>query len=101
MRVFISQPMRDRTKEEILKEREEIITKIKEQYSYFTILDTYFENFDETKNIPLKYLAKSIDFLSEADLIVLGKGWETVRGCKIEHTCAVEYGIQVMYINKK
>lgn len=45
MRVFISQPMRDRTKEEILKEREEIITKIKEQYSYFTILDTYFENF--------------------------------------------------------
>ena len=37
MKVFISQPMRDRTKEEILKEREEIITKIKEQYSYFTI----------------------------------------------------------------
>ena len=101
MRVFISQPMRDRTKEEILKEREEIITKIKEKYSHFTILDTYFENFYETKNIPLKYLAKSIDFLSEADLIVLGKGWETVRGCKIEHTCAVEYGIQVMYINKK
>ena len=27
MKVFISQPMRDRTKEEILKEREEIITK--------------------------------------------------------------------------
>jgi hypothetical protein len=26
------------------------------------------------------------------------KGWELARGCKIEHTCCVEYGIEVLYM---
>ena len=101
VKFFISQIMKNKTKEEILKEREEILAKVREKYNDYLILDTYFEGFNtdkETKNIPLKYLAKSIEFLSEADLVVFGKGWETARGCKIEHSCAVESGIEVMYI---
>lgn len=34
MKVFISQPMKDKTDAEILKEREFAITKIKEKYGF-------------------------------------------------------------------
>ena len=30
---------------------------------------------------------------STADVAYFAKGWENFRGCKIENTCAVEYGI--------
>jgi len=36
---------------------------------------------------PLHYLAKSLEYLAEADIAYF------VPGCKIEHQCAVEYGI--------
>jgi len=31
--------------------------------------------------------------LSTADVAYFAEGWDEARGCKIEHECAVEYGI--------
>lgn len=45
---------------------------------------------------PLWYLAKSLELLSAADVAYFVKGWEKARGCKIENTCAIEYGIDVI-----
>ena len=42
---------------------------------------------------PLWYLGESLKLLATADVAYFAKGWEKARGCKIEHTCAVEYGI--------
>ena len=47
---------------------------------------------------PLWFLGKSLELLSNANVIVLGKGWERSRGCRIEHEGAVQYGISVIYI---
>lgn len=94
-KVFISQPMRDKTDEEILKERESIIEKVKEMYGDVEILDTFFQNASyEAK--PLWYLGKSLEYLSEADIVVFAKEWQNYRGCKIEHICAKEYGIETI-----
>jgi len=41
----------------------------------------------------LHYLAKSLEYLAEADIAYFVPGWENARGCKLEHQCAVEYGI--------
>ena len=50
--------------------------------------------------IPTTYvLGKSLELLSTADVAYFCKGWDEYRGCKIEHTCATEYGIDVMYFN--
>ena len=54
------------------------------------------ESFFETAPInaaPLWFLGKSIELLSKADIAYFVKGWDKARGCKIEHQCAVEYGI--------
>lgn len=40
---------------------------------------------------PIWYLAKSIEFLSKADVVFFAKGWNEARGCKIENRIANEY----------
>jgi hypothetical protein len=91
-KLFISQPMRGKTDEEILKERKKAIAKAKEVAGEdIEVLETFFNFPKGTK--PLYYLAKSIEFLSKADIAYFVPGWNNARGCKIEHECAVEYGI--------
>lgn len=34
--------------------------------------------------------------LSTADVAYFAKGWEEARGCKLEHECAIQYGIDVI-----
>lgn len=97
MKVFISQPMKNKTEEEILNERQKAIESIKEKYpgEEIEIIDSFFQNAPNGVN-PLWLLAKSLELLSNADLAYFCKGWENARGCKIENTCAIEYGINVI-----
>lgn len=97
--VFISQPMNGLTDEEILTNREYAITEIKKRVGDdVQILESFFSDYEpEGGSIPMKYLAKSIELLADADVAYFCPNWETARGCKIEHQCAVEYGIERIY----
>lgn len=44
----------------------------------------------------MKYLAKSLELLADADVAYFAKGWESARGCRIENQCAIEYGIDTI-----
>lgn len=91
--VFISQPMRGKTGEEIRAEREKAVEVVKAVVNdEVEVLDSYFDDFDVDGN-PLEYLAKSIALLAKADVAYFAKGWKDARGCRIEHICAVEYAI--------
>jgi hypothetical protein len=94
MKIFISQPMRDKTDEEIKKEREAAIQVVKEKFPDKTIevIDSFFENAPHDAK-PLWFLGKSFELLSGADLAVFIGEWEKYRGCKMEHLAAMEYGI--------
>ena len=97
MKVFISQPMRDKTNEEIYKERRVVITKLKLKYSEpITVIDSFIESAPHNAN-PLWYLSESIKKLGDADIALFCKDWELYRGCVIEHECAVRYGIKCEY----
>ena len=95
MKVFISQPMKGKTDAEILKEREFAVTKIKEKYGSddAEIINSLLINDYVSKNRALYCLGKSLTLLAEADVAYFVKGWEYARGCKIEHTCDIEYGV--------
>lgn len=95
MKVFISQPMNGKTKEEIEARRLEIIDIIYEHFGEdnVEILDTIF---DFPNQNALFYLAKSIEKLSEADIAVFDKNWESYRGCKLEHECCIGYNIPII-----
>lgn len=98
VKVFISQPMRGLTDEEIEKERERIRLNIELISNDFTfILDSHFTDFQPKGNIPVAFLGKAISLMSEADVVYFGKGWEAARGCRIEHKIASEYNMKIIY----
>lgn len=95
IRVFISQPMRGRTTDEILQERDAIKRWLKEGYEgELEILDSIL-HFRSWEN-PLNRLSQSLHVLSFADVAYFAKGWERARGCIIENQCAKYYGIRTI-----
>lgn len=92
-KLFISQPMRGKSDAEILAEREAAIRCAKEMIGdEIEVLETFYDDFSPDAK-PLEYLGRSISDLARADVAYFAKGWDSTRGCKIEHMCAVEYGI--------
>lgn len=96
MKLFISQPMRGKTDEEILKERERAVEKVQSQVGEkVEVIDSFFQSAPVNAK-PLWFLGKSLELMSDADVVYFVKGWEDFRGCKIENICAREYGIEVI-----
>ncbi|MBP3699157.1 MAG: hypothetical protein J6J01_06740 [Oscillospiraceae bacterium] len=96
MRAFISQPMNGKATAEIISQREKAIKSLKSKYGEdVEIIESFFK--DAVHNdAPLWFLGKSIELLATADVAYFCKGWEDARGCRIENTCAIEYGIEVI-----
>lgn len=92
-KLFISQPMKDKTDEEILAAREKAIKSAERQIGEpVEIIDSFFQSAPVDAK-PLWFLGKSLELLAGADIAYFAKGWQEARGCKIENTCAIEYGI--------
>lgn len=95
-RLFISQPMRGKSDEQILKERQEAIEKAKEFFGEdVEVIDSFFQNAPADAR-PLWFLGKSLELLSTADIAYFAKGWQEARGCMIENECAIAYGIRAL-----
>ena len=98
-KLFISQSMKGLTDEEILKAREEIKIRAEQAIGeQVELIDSFVEDYPKeiNKSIPVWYLGKSIQFLSQADIAYFGGDWRNARGCKIEYEIAIAYGINVI-----
>lgn len=95
-KLFISQPMKGKTDEEILTERKAAIKEAEKLVGEpIEVIDSFFQSAPAPADVrrPLWFLAKSLELLSTADVAYFAPGWQEARGCKIEHECAVQYGI--------
>ena len=104
MKAMLSQPMNGKTEQEIIQTRERAIKVLTEKG--YEVVNTLFtdewyraENMKErgVVQIPLCFLAKSLENMSKCHIIYFCKGWENVRGCKIEHEVAKTYGLDIIY----
>lgn len=100
-KIFISQPMKDKTKGQIEKEREQAFSTLHNKFGdNFEIIDSVLDLRDvENVNKPLYYLSKSLELLSTADYAVFLSGWDKARGCLIEKECCDKYGIETIILN--
>ena len=95
-KLFISQPMRGKTNEEILATRNAAIESAERNLGEkVEVIDSFFHDAPVDAK-PLWYLAKSLELLCTADVAYFAKDWEKYRGCRIENECAIEYGIDVI-----
>ena len=98
-KLFISQPMKDKTNDEILKEREKAIDAARKHLGEdVEVIDSFFKDAPHDAR-PLWFLSKSLELLSTADVAYFVKGWDGARGCRIEHNCAVAYDIDIIENN--
>lgn len=99
VRLFISQPMRGKSDEEIEREREDLIAIAKAVYAgrgEVEVIDSFFKgglNGPADAKAPLYYLSKSLELLATADVAIFAEDWREARGCRIEHECADGYGV--------
>ena len=95
-KLFISQPMRGKSDEQIIAERR---TAIQIAMRYLNedveVIDSFFKGAPHDAK-PLWFLGKSLELLSTADVVYFADGWQDYRGCKIEHDCAEAYGIKIL-----
>ena len=103
-KAMLSQPMAGKTDEEIAATREKAIGALVERgYEVVNTLFTdewYSKESMESRGvvqIPLCFLAKSLENMSLCHAAYFCKGWEKARGCKIEHDAAVAYGLHIIY----
>ncbi|MCI8644302.1 MAG: DUF4406 domain-containing protein [Lachnospiraceae bacterium] len=103
-KVMLSQPMAGKTDAEMIATREKAIRVLEEKG--YEIVNTLFtdewynkENMEQRDvvQIPLCFLAKSLENMSLCHAAYFCKGWEDARGCRIEHEAAVAYGLEVIY----
>ncbi|MDR0665878.1 MAG: DUF4406 domain-containing protein [Campylobacteraceae bacterium] len=95
-KVMISQPMKGKTIEEIRAEREETKTRLNELG--YEVIDTIIPEAEKvsTNNKALWFLGKSLQLMSEVDLVYFMKGWDKARGCLIEKQAAENYGLEII-----
>ena len=103
-KAMLSQPMAGKTEDEIREAREKAITALEKEGC--EIVNTLFtdewcskESMEErgVVQIPLCFLAKSLESMSKCHVAYFCKGWENARGCRIEHDAAVAYGLEIIY----
>ena len=103
-KAMLSQPMAGKTNEEIVATREKAINALEEKgYESVNTLftDEWYSKDAMTERgvvqIPLCFLAKSLENMSRCHAAYFCKGWENARGCRIEHEAAVAYGLEILY----
>lgn len=103
-KAMLSQPMAGKTDEEIVAAREKAVSFL--ESAGYEIVNTLFtdewhsrENMEKrgVVQIPLCFLAKSIENMSLCHAAYFCKGWENARGCRIEHDTAKAYGLEIIY----
>lgn len=101
---MISQPMNGKTDEEIIETRDRFL--IFAKANNLEVVNTLFTDEWYSKesminrgvvNVPVQFLAKSIESMGMCNIAYFAKGWELARGCKIEHDIALAYGFEIVY----
>lgn len=104
MKAMISQPMAGKSEEEIVATRNHAINDL--QSRGYEVINTLFTDEWYSKDamaergvvqIPLCFLAKSMENMSLCHAAYFCKGWENARGCRIEHEAATAYGLEIIY----
>ena len=103
-KAMLSQPMAGKSDAEIVATREKAIHALESRG--YEIVNTLFtdewyshENMEKrgVAQIPLCLLAKSLENMSLCHAAYFCKGWESARGCRIEHATAQAYGLDIIY----
>lgn len=100
----ISQPMKGIDLDKVTSQRKKAEAAVRAA-GYEPIDTVYEEDFKydvvsgSIVNPALWHMGLALMRLSKAHMIYMCDGWETTRGCLMEHQAAVAFGVDIMYEN--
>lgn len=98
MKIFISQPMRNKSREEILNSRAAAKRILENYYAApIEIIDSFIE--DSEDKTPVYLLGQAISKMADADLVLLFDDIFEYSGCRIEYEVAIEYKIPTVFLS--
>ena len=95
IKLYISQPMRGREYDNIIRERKQLIADaaVALQTDDIRPLETLHRT---GKAKPLAMLGRNIEQMAEADAVIFAPSWKDARGCRCERIIAAEYGLRIL-----
>lgn len=98
----ISQPMRNIDPDKVTLQREKAEAAVRA--AGYEPIDTVYKNdftydvdSDNVVNPALWHMGLALARLSRAHVIYMCDGWDTARGCRMEHQAAIDFGVNIMY----
>lgn len=107
-KAMISQPMAGKDTKEIIATRTQAFKALRAKG--YDIADTLFSKEKDNEEAlvelgvtqtSLWFLAKSLEAMSKCHAVYFCKGWESARGCRLEHEVAKTYGLEIIYGEKE
>lgn len=103
-KAMLSQPMAGKTDEEIVSVRNKAV-RVLEQKGFEVVNTLFTDEWHKSENmkergivqIPVCFLAKTLENMSLCHAVYFCKGWNNARGCRIEHEVAKAYGLEIIY----
>jgi len=96
MKVFISMGMKSKSTEQVRVEMEKVFSYIEDKLPEAELVDSIINGAGTAiarrgDDLAMWYLAKSIEKMSEADIVFFVNNWQDFRGCVAERKVAESY----------
>lgn len=97
MKVFISMGMKSKSTEQVRQEMQNVFEQIQRELPEAELIDSIVDGADshiakEGDSVGLWYLGKSLELMSQADIVFFVDDYHNFRGCRVEKMCAKAYG---------
>lgn len=89
--------MKSKSTEQVRQEMNSVFEKIQKKIPEAELIDSIIDGADshiakDGDSVGLWYLAKSLELMSQADLVFFVNDYRDYRGCRVEEMCAKAYG---------
>ena len=107
IKIFVSQPMKHRSDEEIIAERNRLFNDFKNKITelgyegyHFELIDSFFKDINHSKDVKHEgvwYLGMSFELLATADIAIFANGatdpFKSAKGCILEKNACTFYNV--------
>ena len=98
-KLFVSQPMRAKTKGAIQEERAVAVSAVEKFLGEEVDVINNISSDHAPRNV-IKELGRSVSLMADADVVCFADGWKNARGCIVERGVAEMYGKPIIEIKE-
>lgn len=94
VKVFYSQPHKDKSRDEMMAASSVVVEKVRQAHPDADVLEVPMLFPEQFKGQhPVYYLGMNLQMMCQADVVVFAEDWQDSRACLVQHNVCEEYGL--------